>query len=591
MTKRGLCAIMLPNLKVEEFIMAYMTKKKIKGITYYYAEHREWKEGKSRRKWQKYLGTIDKIIKAVDGKDQKPECAIVFQLGGVAAYLDIAREIDLVKTIDSMLPKRKQGISIGEYLLIVVINRGLDAVSKRSMWNWFEDTILLNYMSHVKKDTLSSQRFWDNMCLIKEDKIPQIWLNIIDNAITRYNVDLSHVSYDGTNFYTFISTFNYRCNIAKRGKNKQGRSNLRQVNYALFCSKEDHIPLFFDVYDGNTHDSKEFFKIIPKFKEAFSRRIGEEARITIIFDKGNNSLDNIKQIDQSPFNFVASVKLDEHKDLALISNKDSKLKSVEHPKLEEIKAYRIKKKIYGKERTVIVTFNNNLYCDQLSTISNDIGKCLQKLSTLSQRLKDRSNELIKKGKKPTMSSVKKAVNEVLKRQYMKNLIKIEYQQKNDIPLITSIMDIDEFTILTDTYLGKKIIFTDNHDWSTDDIILAYHSQYVIENAFKETKSRKIGCWWPMYHYTDQKIKVHGLYCSLTLLVRSLISREARLQKVDLSIERMHNKLSGIKEVLNIYPKEKGKGVKKIKRNSTLTKMDEIQKKLFEIFKMKEYISS
>ena len=40
--------------------------------------------------------------------------------------------------------------------------------------------------------------------------------------------------------------FNIRCEIAKRGKNKQGRNNLRQISYALFCTEDGDIPLFYD---------------------------------------------------------------------------------------------------------------------------------------------------------------------------------------------------------------------------------------------------------------------------------------------------------------------------------------------------------
>jgi len=43
--------------------MAYMTRKRIKGISYYYAEESERVNGKPRRKWQKYLGSLPKISK------------------------------------------------------------------------------------------------------------------------------------------------------------------------------------------------------------------------------------------------------------------------------------------------------------------------------------------------------------------------------------------------------------------------------------------------------------------------------------------------------------------------------------------------
>lgn len=83
---------------------------------------------------------------------------------------------------------------------------------------------------------------------VDADTAMQIWERILDQVVRRESIDLSSVSYDGTNAYTVIDTFNVRCSIAKRGKNKQGRSNLRQVSYALFCSSDGHFPLYYDVW-------------------------------------------------------------------------------------------------------------------------------------------------------------------------------------------------------------------------------------------------------------------------------------------------------------------------------------------------------
>jgi len=570
--------------------MAYITHKKISGKIYYYAEQRVWENGKSRREWQKYLGTIDKIIDAVEGKHLVPDHAILFELGGVASYLTIAREIHLVEKIDGMLPKRKQGLSIGEYILIAAINRGLEAVSKRYMWNWFQDTALLNYFSGIKKEQLSSQRFWDHMNMIPEEKIIPVWMEILNTALSSNQIDLSSVSYDETNFYTFISTFNKRCSIPQRGKNKQGRSNLRQVNYALFCSKENHLPIYFDVYQGNIHDSNEFKKILPGFKAAFNGRITQESTITMIFDKGNNSPEAISEIDQSSFHFIGSLKLQDHKELAMISNRDERFKTTGHAQLEEIEALRLEKIVYGQRRTIILTFNQNLYNDQIKTLYNDLERCQEKFSVLSRKLKDRAEGLITKGRKPTRASVMKNVKEILKRQYMNKLFRVDYLEKNSVPIISYSLNGDEFASLTDTYLGKKILFTDNHHWKTEDIILAYHGQYVIENIFKEAKDNKTGCWWPVNHWTDQKIKVHGLYCTITLLIRALLQMKTNQANINLSMRRLHEKLKGIKQVINIYPKQKGKGNRKQIKTHTLTKIDETQEKLFELFQMDDYIA-
>ena len=46
--------------------------------------------------------------------------------------------------------------------------------------------------------------------------------------------------------------------LAKRGKNKQGKDWLRQVGVALLVSRDGEIPLFYREYEGNRHDSKLF---------------------------------------------------------------------------------------------------------------------------------------------------------------------------------------------------------------------------------------------------------------------------------------------------------------------------------------------
>lgn len=568
--------------------MAYMTKKKIKGITYYYAEESVRKNGKVKRKWQKYLGTLTKIIAAVEGQREKPKYAEIFQFGGVAAYLDVVKKNNVLKILDDIFSKRNQGLSIGFYLTLAAINRGLDVVSKRSMWDWFQDTILLRVFPEVDKASLSSQRFWDNMSLIEENRIQPAWMKVVNSVLDHENIDLSCASFDGTNFYSFIGSFNIRCSIAKRGKNKQGRGDLRQINYALFCTRSDHFPLYFDVFEGNRHDSKEFKIVIEKFFNAFNKRKPNKEGITIVFDKGNNSNDNInKFIEGSGFHFVGSVKVDDHKDLSLISNQDKRFCRLNNPRLEEVKAFRVTKKIYGRDLTVVVTFNNNLYSSQVKSINNEINKCINKLEDISNKLNDRRAGMITKGKPSTVESVEKQVARILSGQYMKTLIGKKVKKENNLPVLEYWVNGDEFKKLADTYLGKNIIITDNHDWSIEDIILTYRSQHIIENVFKEMKDRKTGTWWPMYHWTDQKIKVHGLYCSLTLLLRALIMKRVRETGMEMSMKKLHSELFNIREVLNIFPN----GKKKQSRQSVISKMNEIQQKLFEIFEMKQYFVS
>ena len=231
--------------------MAYLTRKRIKGVTYYYAEEKEWVDGKVRRTWQKYLGPLSKILAAVESSPPTPGYAEIFELGCPAAYHHVAQELRILAKLDAHFPKRQQGLPLSFYLLLAAMNRGIEPVSKRSMWSWFQDTIFLRLFPQATKERLSSQRFWDNMTQVTQERLKGAWMEIVLEALEREKVKLSDVAFDGPNFYSFVGSFNSRCSLAQRGKNKQGRNNLRQVSYALFCNRKDHVPLFYEVYEGN----------------------------------------------------------------------------------------------------------------------------------------------------------------------------------------------------------------------------------------------------------------------------------------------------------------------------------------------------
>jgi len=560
--------------------------KKIGGHTYYYYSHWAWVDGKCRRVWQKYLGKLEDIVKAMEG-GPAPLYAEVFQWGLPTVLWNECCMANVIAETDRLCPKRDQGLSTGEYLAIAAINRAISPTSKRSMWGWFSQTVLLRHLPNGSKAALSSQRFWDHMDRITGDAGLSIWKSILQGVVEREHIDLSSVSYDGTNFYTFIDTFNIRCKIAKRGKNKQGRGNLRQVSYALFCCSDGHLPLFYDVYEGNRNDAKQFPIMLEKFHRFLNELSGGECPVpstTLIFDKGNNSADNFVMLDSMHLHFVSSVKLDEHKDLAQRSNDDPAFTSCTSGALEGTKAFRVKKKAYGKERVFVVSYNQNLFNTQWLTLQNDITKAMEKLSTLYQRLEDRAGGVITRGRKPTIESVEKQCKNILSRQYMKDVIKMTVSTGSDgIPRLEYGVDADSVHKLSDTYLGKNIIVTSREKWENEKIIEAYRSQYMIEDVFKEMKDRTTGSWWPMHHWTDSKISVHGLYCTIAQLLRSLALRRVRQAGLRISMKRALSELDAIREVVNIYPRKRRQ--KRERRQSVLTKTSELQQQLMSILEI------
>jgi len=402
--------------------------------------------------------------------------------------------------------------------------------------------------------------------------------------LQREQIQLSQVCYDGTNFYTFIDTFNLRCPVAKRGKNKQGRCNLRQVSYALFCTSDGHLPLFYDVYEGNRNDAQEFPAVLAKFQRWLKERAGSTwaaTKPTLIFDKGNNSTDNFALIDRLELPSVGSVKLDEHRDLATVSNQDARWQPATEPGWEGTKSWRTQQVVYGKERTLVMTYNQNLYESQWATVQNDLAQALTQLAALQRNLQDRAAGLIKGGTPPTVASVKHKCEQMLHRQHLRQLVQTTVTlDAAAVPQLSYQAGPSAQQQLRDPYLGKTLLITAHKAWSDAQVIRAYRSQFVIEEIFHELKDRHLGAWWPLHHWTDSKIHVHGLYCTLAVLLRALLWRRARQAGLRLSMSGLLEKLGQIRQVINVYPTKRAgqPGAEQV----VLTKRDETQEKLIEI---------
>ena len=564
--------------------MQRLEAKLIHGRTYYYYSQWGWKDGKCRRLSQHYLGKAEDIAQAVQGVGPAPAYAEVLDWGLPQALWREAAHAQVAEVVDQLCPKRAQGLSTGDYIRLAAVNRAYDPVSKQALWDWLTRTCLPRLWPEASAAQLTSQRFWDLMDRIEPENTQTIWQQLITQVLQREHIELSQICYDGTNFYTFIDTFNLKCQVAKRGKNKQGRGNLRQVSYALFCSTDGQLPLFYDVYAGNRTDVTEFPQVLEKFQRWLVQRAGSTwatTKPTLIFDKGNNSEDNFTLIDQLELPYVGSVRLDEQADLVAISNQDARWQAAAEPGLEGTKSWHLQRVVYGKERTLVMTYNEHLFASQWATVQNDLAQALGRLGTVQQNLQGRASGRIVGGTAPTVESVKAKCEQILHRQHLRQLVETTVSQTpTGVPQLAYEARPAAQQKLADTYLGKTLLITSHKEWPDGQIIRAYRSQFVIEEIFHEMKDRHIGTWWPLHHWTDGKIQVHGLYCTMAVLLRALLWRRAWQAGVRLSMAGLLEKLGQIRQVVNVYPA--GRGGKTAVEQSVLTKRDEVQEKLIQI---------
>src|SRR6266567_7667179 len=103
--------------------MPSLTRKIIKGRSYYYARWCQRVGGRPKIVKTAYLGPLENIVQAVETAQQPlpPHTAEVSQFADVAALYDQAVPIGLIELIDAQVPKREHGLSVGQYLVLAAI--------------------------------------------------------------------------------------------------------------------------------------------------------------------------------------------------------------------------------------------------------------------------------------------------------------------------------------------------------------------------------------------------------------------------------------------------------------------------------------
>jgi len=295
-------------------IMPSLQNYSVRGKRYWrIVESYRDERGRPRIRVIRHLGTAQKLLEHLSEAPGRPLYAEERDFGATAALWDTARQLDVIGTIDGHAPKRDQGASVGEYILLATLNRALAPSSKRKLASWYRDTVLVRLLP-LRPAALRSQRFWDHMSYLDETILARIENDITRRIVEELNVDLRALFYDTTNFDTFLSSDNPG-RLAQRGHAKSKRMDLRIVGLALLVSWDFHIPLFSKAYEGNQNDTVTFSEVLDDLVARY-RMFKEKCQsITLVFDKGNNSEDNIRVLDDSPYHFIGSLVPTQHQDL------------------------------------------------------------------------------------------------------------------------------------------------------------------------------------------------------------------------------------------------------------------------------------
>jgi transposase len=533
--------------------VATIVRKRKGGRDYFYWARSARVAGKPRIVEQVYLGTADALRQA---RERAEPVATRRRTAGPLVLWAQAERLGLRELIDAEVTTGARAHSVGTYLQLIVCNRAHAPCAKLRLRDWYAKTALASVLSVPARD-LDHRRVWDAM-----DDVPEAAIEAIEQRLCRRLVDAGRLGGDGllvfdpTNLYTFVASENARNTIARRGHNKQKRHDLRQVGLALLTTRGHQLPLLHHVYAGDRPDAPTTRELAERLRRRFDAVLERASRVTLVYDRGAHSDELLQLFEPGEFHFVCGLQANRYRQRLEVPRDELQ----ELPDLPGFQAKRSQVTIAGRRYTLVCVRSDSFAERQAHGFRQTLAKAQRELDEL-KRVTDGGH-----GRR-TRRQLELIVTGLLKPRHLKRVLSVTLAGPEDKPTLTHTLDHDALNQLHERVFGRSLLLTDHHDWTDAEIIAAYHALNRNEHAIRRTKNTDYLAARPIYHWTDQKIRVHLFCCVLALLLTNTIWQHAADAGTNASPERLLEALADLDQIELVYaPTGGGRGRPRIRRH-------------------------
>jgi transposase len=463
-------------------------------------------------------------------------------LGDVGALVWVAEQLDLVAHIDRACGGvgAKGGPSVGELAVAVAIQRACSPGPKRDLGDFLDAS--LPRVSCLPGSTFTGQAFYRVAQQVTEDDLEQAQLAIAKAVVARFELSVDVLAFDTTNFDTHIDSLTPG-DLAQRGHAKSKRKDLRVVGLGVLVSETGHVPLLYRTYNGNGSDQAVLgacLEGLAQLHQALDS--GEDrrrpAQRTLVRDGGFWSPQLELDLDAAGYYSLISLPLG-HKaaEQALqMAARRGAMKPLSG-KLSAVRAARVRTSVGELDRTLVVVESQELLQGQKRGIAAALIKAkveLRKLEALCQ-----------KGR-ISRSRLEDRVKKALAREHLSSFVVPTIAGTDQAPTLHWEVDAAKRRELEKTRLGRRVLCTDRHNWSTGRIVYAFRGQWNVEELFRRAKKGGVVPWGPSHQWADGSLRLHTFATVLGLMLVSL----ARIALApDASARGMMKSLEGIKVTL------------------------------------------
>jgi hypothetical protein len=476
------------------------------------------------------------------------------RVGDVGALVWIAEQLDLIKLIDQAcsLNGPAGGPSIGEMVLAVAVQRACSPAAKCHLAAFLESCV--PRVSCLPASAFTGQAFHRLAVQVNDEQLEKAQIEIARAAVRRFELATDVLAFDTTNFDTHIATTTPG-ELARRGKAKSKRSDLRVVGLAALVSETGHVPLLHRTYPGNGSDQTvlgECWGALGKLHQALSaaEQRPEPASRTLVRDGGSWSEQLELDLDVEGYHTLLSLPLSHGASQLALEHaaRRGAMKRV-GGKLGDVRAARLRLPVGEEEldRTLVVVESQELLRGQKRGIAVALRKAQEELRKLERRAAS--------GRIPR-EVLEDRVQKALGREHLSDFVIATVSEGRGKLSLAWQVDAARRRLLEHTRLGRRVLCTDRHSWSNGRIAYAFRGQWNVEELFRRAKKGGVAPWGPSHQWADSSLRLHTFATVVGLTLVSLARLALGTRK---SAQSMMKTLAEVRATLvRVRTKERGR---------------------------------
>jgi len=439
------------------------------------------------------------------------------RVGDVGALKWVAEKLDLVALIDRACGG-SGGVktpSIGEMVLAVAIQRACAPGAKRDLGDFLDASVAR--VSCLPGKAFSGQAFHRLAARASEAQLEAAQVALARAAVEQFDLSADVLAFDTTNFDTHIATTTPG-SLPRRGHAKSKRTDLRVVGLGLLVSETGHVPLLYRTYPGNGSDQAVLGDCLSGLRELHQALDAGESRRrpaerTLVRDGGSWSEQLELDLDGAGYHTLISLPLCHGAAVKALeyAAKRGAMKALSG-RFSDVRAARLTAAVGDLNRTLVVVESKELLAGQKRGIAAALRKAKVELRALERRAV---------AGRVTRDAIEQRAKKILAREYLSQFVTFEIGGVEGAPRFSWRVDPRRRRDLEKSRLGRRVLCTDRHSWSTERIVRAFRGQWNVEELFRRTKKGGVVPWGPSFQWADASLRLHTFATVIGLMLVSL----------------------------------------------------------------------